>query len=74
MGDQSSLNFFLAMDFGMNMNVHELIEMVGSEDIMFQYQGVMQLKEYLTVSDEKSLQMGGFPIDKVFKRLIDILG
>ena len=74
MGDQSSLNFFLAMDFGMNMNVHELIEMVGSEDIMFQYQGVMQLKEYLTVSDEKLLQMGGFPIDKVCKRLIDILG
>jgi hypothetical protein len=61
------------MDFGMPiMNVNELIEMIGNDDIMFQYQGVMQLRELLTISDEK--QLGGFPLDKACKRLIDILG
>lgn len=61
------------MDFGMPMmSVHELIEMINSDDIMFQYQGVMQLREMLSYSDEK--QLGGFPLEKACKKLIEILG
>ena len=54
------------------MNVQELIEMISSDDIMFQYQGVMQLREMLSYSDEK--QLGGFPLEKTCKKLIEILG
>jgi hypothetical protein len=72
-GQQALSNLLSEMDFGMPMmNVNELIEMIGNDDIMFQYQGVMQLRELLTISDEK--QLGGFPLDKACKRLIDILG
>ena len=48
-----------------------LLELVGSEDIMIQYEGVMQLKDALYSADER--QLNKLPFDSFAKKLIALL-
>lgn len=59
------------MDYGLIDDLKGHLDILKSEDIMFVYEGINQLKNHLAISNADSL--GEFPLNAYCSRLIEIL-
>jgi hypothetical protein len=59
------------MEWGAQADFKTILEQVSSDDIMFVYEGVSQLRMALNVAEEKSLAR--FPTDPFCQKLVHVL-
>lgn len=57
--------------FGAPADFKSILDQISSDDIMFVYEGVGQLRTALTTSDEK--QLSKFPFEAFSKKLVQII-